>query len=105
MTPMNIKTTNLPTTEDRLAAIEERLERGSERMELMENELRVNTADGRTNNAMTAELLDLFQTAKGGFKVLGGLGFLFKWVGIFAGSAVSIYTALYAITHGGTTPK
>ena len=94
-----------PTTEERLAAIEDRLDTGSRRMELIENELRENTADGRTNNAMTAELLDLFQTAKGGFKVLGGLGVIFKWLGTIAAAAVAIYTALYAITHGGITPK
>lgn len=94
---MSEKTTVLPTTEDRLAAIEDRLERGSERMDLLDAELDRNTE-------LTQEIRDIMAAARVGFKVLGGLGTVAKWIGTIAGAGVALYSLWYAITHGGATP-
>ena len=64
---MNEKTTVLPTTTDRLASIEERLEHGSERMDLLDAEMTKNTE-------LTQEIRDIMAAARVGFKVLGGIG-------------------------------
>ena len=93
---------NIPET---LAAMHERLNAGTariKRIEDVQNKMRDELA---VNTAATAEILDVLAAARMGFKVLGGLGVAAKWVGILAGAALSIYTAIYAMTHGGATPK
>lgn len=50
------------------------------------------------NTAMTQELLDLFQSVRGGFKVLGWLGNLAKWVGGLAAGCYGIYTYWLKVT-------
>jgi hypothetical protein len=67
------------------------------RTDAIERELKANTE-------VTAEVRDLLTTVKGGFKVLGWLGHGGKWMGMIAGAAVSIYTLVYALTHGGRLP-
>jgi len=44
------------------------------------------------NTEMTQELLTLFQSVRGGFRVLGWLGNLAKWVGGLAAGCYGIYT-------------
>jgi hypothetical protein len=95
---MNEKTQLTPTAEDRLASIEERMQQGSDRMDLLDAEMTKNTD-------LTQEIRDIMAAARVGFKVLGGLGTAFKWAGTLSAAAVAIYTALYAILHGGSTPK
>ena len=95
---MTDQTTLLPTDNERLAAIEARLDRGSIRMDLSDEVMRENTA-------ITQEVRDILAAAKTGLRVLGGLGTLFKWVGMVAGGLLALYTAIYALMHGGATPK
>ena len=95
---MNDPTTRLPTDTERLAAIEARLERGSQHMDLIDQAMLENTA-------LTQEIRDILTTAKTGFRVLGGLGTLVKWTGMVAGGLLALYTAIYALAHGGATPK
>ena len=59
----------------------------------------------RINNELTADIKDLLTAARVGFKVLGGLGTAAKWVGAMAAAGMAIWVALYALTHGGATPK
>lgn len=94
----NNDTAPLATVEDQLALIHRRLDRGSERMDKMSEELAANTA-------ITEEIRDLMTAARVGFKVLGAFGVFAKWIGMLAGAALAVYTLLYALTHGGATPK
>jgi hypothetical protein len=88
----------LPTVEDRLASIEERLERGSDRMDSMQDELSANTA-------VTTEVRDLLTAGKGGLKVLGWFGVFAKWLGGIATAIAALWALYYAATHGGQLPK
>lgn len=87
-----------PTDADRLEAIEVRLARGSVRMDEFATELKRNTD-------ATEDIREILQAARLGFKVIGGLGAVFKWVGTLAGAAVAIWGLIYALTHGGVPPK
>lgn len=84
--------------DDRLTAIEERLDRGSQRMDLIDESLKENTE-------LTREIRDLIAAARLGFKVLGGLGMVFKWIGTVATAGLAMWAAIYAITHNGVPPK
>ena len=87
-----------PDISEALALMQSRLNSGGARMKRIEDEL-------KANSATTAEIRDVLAAARMGFKVLGGLGVAAKWLGVLAAAAVSIYTAIYAATHGGATPK
>ena len=66
------------------------------RIERVEAAVSVNTHLTAANNVGILEILDLFNSVKGGMKVLGGLGSILKWfVGITAGLA-----ALWSLMHG-----
>lgn len=43
------------------------------------------------NEADTSEMLDMFRSAKGGFKVLGVLGSMIKWAAAVAASIAALY--------------
>lgn len=81
--------------------IDERLDKGSERMDEMQRELKENTT-------VTKEVKELLEMGRTGFKVLGWLGKAFVWTAraltVIAGAALAIYSAWYAITHGGQLP-
>lgn len=83
---------------DRITAVDERLDKGSRRMELFETELRENTT-------ATLEIRDILQAARVGLKVLGGIGIAAKWLGTLAAAALAIWTFVYALLHNGATPK
>jgi hypothetical protein len=87
-----------PTNSDRLAAIEARLDKGSQRMDVLDEAVKINTN-------LTQEIHDILAAARMGFKVLGWTGTVLKWLGAIAGALVSIYVFVYAATHGGATPK
>jgi uncharacterized protein (DUF697 family) len=59
----------------------------------------------RRNTELTQEIRDVMVAAKVGFKVLGGIATVIKWVGMVAGAAVAIYSAVYIALHGGTPPR
>ena len=81
-----------------VAKIEERLDQGAHRMDKFETSMEL-------NNDMTKDIHSMFVTGKGGLKVLGWLGSAFKWLGMISAAAFAIYTAIYAILHGGASPK
>lgn len=87
-----------PITRADLAAIHERLDRGSARMDQMQREMAANTD-------VTVEIRELMAAARVGFKVLGGLGIAAKWVAAIASAAAAVYGLIYAATHGGQMPK
>lgn len=78
------------TVPGQLEAIHQRLERGDKRMASIEAEVSKNTA-------ITAEIKEILDAARLGFKVLGGLGVALKWA---AGIAAALGT-LWAIFHNG----
>lgn len=97
---------------DRFDSIEKRLADGATRMLRFEKELQAVRAELRANTEVTTGIADLTQDIRDvlvagrvGLKVLGGVGTTVKWLGIIAGGALAIYTALYALTHGGVAPK
>ncbi|MEY2894059.1 MAG: hypothetical protein RJA98_3967 [Pseudomonadota bacterium] len=85
---------------DRLAAIERRLDAGSKRMDRQDEMRREQAANLKQNTSMTAELLGLFQTAKGGLKFLEVLGVVGKWLGGLAAAAVAVYSAYHVMRYG-----
>lgn len=105
---MNDKTTVLPTTEDRLAEIELRLDKGAARMQQLDDAVEENTRITAEGNAVTLEVRDMLATGKTVVKVLNWIGRfsmkLLVWSGKVAGAALALYAAFYAITHGGNPP-
>jgi hypothetical protein len=81
----------------RLTDIDQRLARGDARMAAIEAALASNTD-------LTREIRDLMDAARLGLRMLGGMGQVAKWLGMVAAAAVSIYTAVYMIKHGGQPP-
>jgi hypothetical protein len=81
----------------RFEAIEDRLDRGSDRMKAIELELRDNTT-------VTKEVRELMAAARGGLRVLGWFGKAVKWAGGLAAAGGALWTAVYMATHGGKPP-
>lgn len=77
----------------RFEAIEDRLDRGSDRMKAIEVELRENTDT-------TKEVRELLEVGRSGFKVLGWIGVAAKWLG---GVAVAV-GAIWSLLHGVQPP-
>lgn len=102
----------MPTPDTRWGdEIEQRLDRGSERMARIEAELAQQTEqlkqlqqDMQRNTQATEEVRDLLSAAKGAFRALDGIGIVVRWIGGIAGACVAIWGAIYAITHGGRPP-
>lgn len=94
-----------PTIEDRLSVFENRQISISERMDLMDAEIKRNIAATNVNTALAQEILELFSAVKGGFRVLGWLGTGAKWLGGIAGAGVALWVAWHTLTHGGVPPK
>lgn len=74
-----------------------RLKDGDAKMTLLAQELAKNTE-------VTTEVRDLVTAFKGGFKIAGWFGTGLKWIAGIAAAFLSIYTAFYAVTHGGKLP-
>jgi hypothetical protein len=51
-------------------------------------------ASALRNELDTSEMLDLFRSARGGFKVLGHVGSLIKWAAAVGASLVALYFTL-----------
>lgn len=77
--------------------IDQRLDNGSARMDLMQGELTRNTE-------VTTEVRDVLNMAKAGLRVLGGIGTAARWLGGIAAAAAAIWALWQAIRHG-TPPK
>lgn len=83
---MSSQADKIELLENRVAVLEVQLEEASELLEAVQKV----QAEQELNNAMTKELLDGFQAAKGGFRVLGWIGNIAKWVAsVSAGSAAA----------------
>lgn len=99
----------LPTDGDRLQAIEERLDVGSARMDLFDANQQLLTDEMHRNTHLTQQVHEMFNAVQQGLQVLGWVGraggFIVKWMGIIAATALSVYTFFYALTHHGATPK
>lgn len=55
----------------------------------------------KQNSEVMTEVQQLFETLKGGFKVIGWFGNGVKWVAM---AAAAFATLWYAVTHGGSFP-
>lgn len=77
--------------------VEDRQTEAVSRMDTMQRELTANTE-------VTTEVRELLSAAKGGLKVIGGIGAVAKWVGGIGAAGVSIYTLWHMFTHGGRPP-
>lgn len=82
----------------RLEGIDARLDAGDQRMG------RIETAQAE-NNTMTAEIRDLITATKAGFKVLGQIGAVARWVGWIAGAATAVLGFLHLLKTGHPPPK
>lgn len=86
-----------------LRAIEARLGAGTQRMDALEAAMRANTAMTAGNEALLKEVLDIMTTAKAGFRALGWLGAVVRWVGGLAAAGAALW-ALYQSIRNGTPP-
>lgn len=83
-----------PTTPADLEPIHAQLKSQDIRMGVIETQL----AD---NNTLTAEIKEILDTAKAGFKVIGGLGVALQWAGKIAAALVALWGFFFAVTHAG----
>lgn len=60
----------------------------------LERGLADNTAATKRIETDTSEMLELFRSAKGGFKVLGVIGQIFKWALAVGASATALWLSL-----------
>jgi hypothetical protein len=65
-----------------------------DRVGRLEQGLAENTATTKRIESDTAEMLDMFRSAKGGFKVLGYVGSILKWAAAFAASITALWLSL-----------
>ena len=93
---------SMPAT---LIEISGRLDAGDARMGRIEADQKFMRAELVANSEMTSDIHTAIAAARTGFKVIGWLGACAKWIGVLAAAAVAIYTAFYAMLHGGATPK
>jgi hypothetical protein len=96
---------------ERLDALEMAKADGETRMNEIEAALKRNTEVTvktakfvEDNSGILLELSDAFKTARGGFKVLGWLGTVAKWLGGVSAAGMALWGAYYAATHGGKMP-
>ena len=94
-----------PSIEERVAAIERRLDKGASRMNGLERAVDEVATELRLNTSATLEMRELLAAFKGGFKVLGWFGVAAKWLGVLATAGLAIYSFFYSVTHGGQLPK
>lgn len=91
--------------EDFRRAVNERLDRGDRRFDQLDAEIAENTRLTRESAADLAAIRDVLTAVRGGLRVLGWVGAGMKWLGVIATAGVAIYTAVYALTHGGNLPR
>jgi hypothetical protein len=65
-----------------------------DRVGRLEKGLEDNTAATARVEENTAEMIDLFRSAKGGFRVLAGIGSVLKWATAVAASVLAIWFSL-----------
>lgn len=65
-----------------------------DRVGRLEKGLADNTAATARVEENTAEMIDLFRSAKGGFRVLGHIGSILKWAAAVAASFVALWVSL-----------
>lgn len=94
--------------QQRLAAIDERLDRGAARFDELQRAVAELQRAMRENTEITTEVRDLLQLGRAGLRLLGIVGQVIRWIAMVAGGAVAIwgacYAVLYAVTHGGHLP-
>ena len=73
--------------------VEDRQTDAAVRMDTMQRELTANTE-------VTTEVRELLSAAKGGLKVIGGIGTVAKWIGGIGAAGVSLYTAWHFLRYG-----
>jgi len=73
-----------------ITAIHSRLDAGDARMARIEKSLAANTAATRRVETNTSDLVDLFESFKGAFKVLEGLGKIAKPVAAVVGLGAAL---------------
>lgn len=82
------------------AEVLRRFESLESRMQGVEKGVRDNTTITSGIAGDTSELLDLFKSVKGGFKVMGWLGNFAKWIAGFAAAFAAIYAFVMTLKGG-----
>lgn len=78
----------------------EQMEQMTVRMASFEESLKANTELTQSLKNDTSEMIEIFKTAKGGFKALEALSKIAKWLGILAGAGSAIVALYYQIRNG-----
>jgi hypothetical protein len=88
------------SVDDQLAAIRSRLEQGSKRMKSIEDGVQEMKDSLDANTQITQSIHEFLVAARVGFKVLGGLGLLFKWAGALATGVLGVWSLWQAFRNG-----
>ena len=88
-----------------ITPINERLDRGADRMRELGDGLDAMRAELKVNTETTVQVRELLDVGKGGLRVLGWLGAGAKWLGAIAAAASAIWVLVHQATHGGQLPK
>lgn len=83
--------------EERHAELSDRMDRLEEKMTGFEQQIAENTAITQDIKTDTGEFLEVFQSMKSGFKVLGWIGDGAKWIASIGAAVIGLY---YAIKMG-----
>ena len=83
--------------DERFALVDDRLSLGDQRMSSIEMNLAKNTE-------LTSDIHEILDVTRSGFKVLGWLGDVAKWVTKIAAAAGTIWGLHNIIKHGGGLP-
>lgn len=87
-----------PTQDD---SIHGKFDALAKRVQAIEKSVHDNNEATLEGNRDVREILEMFQTVKGGMKVLGWLGAAIKWLGVVAGALLALYGLYNAAIHPG----
>ncbi|MDR7331775.1 hypothetical protein [Roseateles asaccharophilus] len=87
-----------------LTPINERLDRGAEKMGGLTDSLAELRDELKRNTGTTEEVRALLDLGKGGLRVLGVLGAAVKWIGGMATGFLALYALVHALKTG-SPPK
>lgn len=88
----------------RLDGIDDRLDRGSRKMQEQADAIDLMRGELAANTVITTEVRELLALGRNGLKVLGWLGSFIKLAGALATAGLALYAAFYALTHDGRMP-
>jgi len=77
-----------------------------DRVAALEKDLQANTAATQRVEANTSELVEVFRSLQGAFKVIAGIASILKPIGYIAAACAAVWGLVLSVKNGaGITPK